>query len=114
MKLIYSACKAVRRDISFPQKVIRVFNPLDSNIQRLVSRKGGGGTASVHVTSDSNVLSMAFSTQTKKWDAEVKGEATWERQLGDLTCTLRGKAKREAVGLLSGLRLFRLRDPKSL
>lgn len=85
MKLLYSACQAVKHDVSFPQKTIRVFRPDGSSIQRLVARKNKGGTASVKVISDSSNISMKFTTRTKKWDAEVKNEENWEQQLSDLS-----------------------------
>lgn len=84
MKLLYSACQAVKHDVSFSQKTVRVFRPDDSSIQRLVSRKNKGGTASVKVISDGSSISMQFTTKTKKWDAEIKNEKKWEQQLSDL------------------------------
>lgn len=85
MKLLYSACQAVKHDVSFSQKTVRVFRPDGSSIQRLVSRKNKGGTASVKIFSDTSNISMKFTTQTKKWDADVKNEEKWERQLSDLS-----------------------------
>lgn len=85
MKFLYSACQAVKHDVSFPQKTIRVFRPDGSNIQRLVARKNRGGTASVKIISDTSNISMKFTTRTKKWDAEVKNEEKWEQQLSDLS-----------------------------
>lgn len=80
MKLLYSACQAAKHDISFSQKVVRVFQPDNSSIQRLVTRKNKGGTASVKVYSDKSNISMKFTTKTKKWDAEVGNESAWEKQ----------------------------------
>lgn len=85
MKLLYSACQAVKHDVSFSQKTVRVFRPDGSSIQRLVSRKNKGGTASVKVFSDTSNISMKFTTRTKKWDADVKNEERWEQQLSDLS-----------------------------
>lgn len=85
MKLVYSACQAVKHDVSFPQKTVRVFKPDGSSIQRLVARKNKGGTASVKISSDTSYISMKFTTRTKKWDAEVKNEERWEQQLSDLS-----------------------------
>lgn len=93
MKMLYSACQAVRRDVSFPNKVIRVFRPDDFNIRRLVSRKGRGQTgkgvttAHVKVFSDTSSISMSFTNATNKWDATVENEDVWEKQLADLTST---------------------------
>lgn len=85
MKLLYSACQAVKHDVSFSQKTVRVFSPDGSSIQRLVARKNKGGTASVKIFSDTSNISMRFTTRTKKWDAEVKNEEKWEQQLSDLS-----------------------------
>ena len=85
MKLLYSACQAVKHDVSFSQKTVRVFRPDGSNIQRLLSRKNKGGTASVNVISDTSNIGMEFSALTKKWDAEVKNEEQWEQQLANLS-----------------------------
>lgn len=85
MKLLYSACQAVKHDVSFSQKTVRVFRPDGSNIQRLVARKDKGGTASVKICSDESNISMKFTTQTKKWNAEVRNEEKWEQQLSDLS-----------------------------
>lgn len=80
MKLLYSACQSAKHDVLFPQKVVRVFSPDGSNIQRLVRRKNTGGTASVKVTSDLSNIAMTFTTKTKKWEAVVKNETGWEKQ----------------------------------
>lgn len=85
MKVLYSACQAVKHDVSFSQKTVRVFRPDRSSIQRLVARKNKGGTASVKVFSDTSNISMKFTTRTKKWDAEIKNEEKWEQQLSDLS-----------------------------
>lgn len=85
MKLLYSACQAVKHDVSFSQKTVRVFRPDGSSIQRLVARKNKGGTASVKIISDTSNISMKFTTRTKKWGAEVKNEEKWEKQLSDLS-----------------------------
>ena len=87
MKLLYSACKAVRHDVSFAQKVVKVFSPDGSSIHRLISRKKDIKTGSVKIHSDAAKLSMNITSQTKKWDAEVDGEERWERQLSDLSST---------------------------
>lgn len=80
MKLLYSACQASKHDVSFSQKLVRVFQPDRSGIQRLVRRKNSGGTANVKIASDTSTISMSFSTQTKKWAATVKNEDAWEKQ----------------------------------
>lgn len=87
MKLIYSACKAVRQDVSFPQKVVKVFLPEGYNIRRLVSRSNHGDTAKVIVCSDNAQIGMKFTTKTPRWSAAVIHEDLWESQLADLSCT---------------------------
>ena len=87
MKLLYAACKSAKTDVSFPQKVVRVFRPDGSNIRRLVSRKRAGETASVKIYSDDANIGMRFTTKTNKWAAKVTNEAIWEKQLADLSCT---------------------------
>ncbi len=87
MKLLYAACKAAKTDVSFPQKVVKVFRPEGSNIRRLVSRKRAGETASVKVYSDDANIGMKFTTKTAKWEAKVTNESKWEKQLADLSCS---------------------------
>lgn len=80
MKLLYSAGQSVKHDISFSQKIVRVFKPDDSSIRRLISRKNKGETAQIKVYSDETSISASFTTQTKKWEAKVVKESEWERQ----------------------------------
>jgi hypothetical protein len=86
MKLAYAACRASKHDVSFPQKTVMVFRPEQSSIGRLVNReKDGNNTAKVVVSSDTSRIGMTFTTKTKKWDADVKTELSWEKQMSDLT-----------------------------
>ncbi len=63
-----------------------VFRPDGLNIRRLVNRdKSGGNSANIKVMSDSASISMSFSTMTKKWNADVKNESAWEKQMMDLS-----------------------------
>ncbi len=87
MKLLYAACKAAKTDVSFPQKVVKVFRPEGANIRRLVSRKKAGETASVKVYSDDANIGMKFTTKTSRWNATVTNELKWEKQLEDLSAT---------------------------
>lgn len=87
MKVLYSACQASRKDISFPQKIVGVFKPDGSNINRLVKREKGVHSATIEVYSESASIKTEFSTKTKKWDAETIGEAKWEKQNDDLVST---------------------------
>lgn len=86
MKLTYAACQASKHDVSFSQKTTMLFRPDQSSIGRLVNRnKNGNNTAKVSVESDTAKIGMLFSTKTKKWDAEIKTEEKWEKQMSDLT-----------------------------
>jgi predicted ATP-binding protein involved in virulence len=86
MKIAYAACRASKHDVSFPQKTVMVFRPDQSSIGRLVSReKNGNNTAKVRVSSYASKIGMSFSTKTKKWEADVKSELSWEKQMSDLT-----------------------------
>jgi hypothetical protein len=86
MKLAYAACRASKHDVSFAQKTAMVFRPDQSNLGRLVNReKAGKNTAKVAISSDASRISMSFSTTTKRWDADVKAELLWEKQMSDLT-----------------------------
>jgi predicted ATP-binding protein involved in virulence len=89
MKVLYSACQAARKDISFSHKLVKVFKPDDSEIKRLANKKGRktGNKASVKVSSNDLCISMEFSNQTRKWQADVQGEEAWEDQLTDLSST---------------------------
>lgn len=81
MKLLYAACKAANANTSFPHKTVMVFRPDGMNIGRLVNRsRNTSNTASVEVTSDNGKLDMSFTNQSRKWDAKVTGELSWERQ----------------------------------
>lgn len=79
MKLLYSACQASRKDVSFPQKIVNVFMPDDFSISRLISRKSHGGSAEVRVESDTSYIKTSFTTRTKKWEADTTNEDRWEK-----------------------------------
>jgi len=88
MKVAYAACQAARTDVSFAQKIVRVFRPDDSNICRLVRRRRGGSETELSVSSgDKCRISATFSTKTKKWNASVKGEDKWEKCNAGLVST---------------------------
>ena len=86
MKLAYAACQSRKHDVSFSQKTTMLFRPDQSGIGRLVNRnKNGENTARVLVESEIAQIGMSFSTKTKKWDAEVKSEEKWEKQMSGTT-----------------------------
>lgn len=85
MKIAYAACQASKHDVSFSQKSVMLFRPDQSSIGRLVNRrKNGNNTAKISVESDVAKIGMSFSIKTKKWDAEIKTEPNWEKQMSDL------------------------------
>ena len=89
MKLLYAACQATRKDISFAHKIVKVFKPDDLNIGRLVKRRMGMQIAKIDIYSseNNNKLSMEFNSHAKKWEAKIMGEEKWEKSLGDLVST---------------------------
>ena len=91
MKLIYSAFQAAKPKVSFPQKVVNTFKPDDYKISRLVSRKQGATTSEVKLIAEQDgsqkQLGMKFSTKTKKWEADVQAEETWERAFSAIEST---------------------------
>lgn len=86
MKLVYAACQASKHDISFSQKTTMLFRPDKSSIFRLMNKnKNGKNTTNILVESDIAQIGMKFSILTKKWDAEVKSEEKWEKQMSGMT-----------------------------
>ena len=78
MKLAYATCQTSKHDVSFSQKIIRLFRPDQSSMGRLVNRnKNGNDTAKISVESETAKIGMSFSTKTKKWNAEVEKEEKW-------------------------------------
>jgi AAA15 family ATPase/GTPase len=66
LKLIYTALAARQENRSFSDKIKRVFLPKENRIGRLVKRAGVSSTAKVRVYRDRKLLSLAFSSHTKK------------------------------------------------
>lgn len=88
MKVLYSACQAVRPDIDFSNKIVKVFKPDDLNISRLARRKAGVTSTKIKVISTSDIsITASFSTKTKKWDADITGKQKWEKQMKELEST---------------------------
>lgn len=86
MKLLYAACQSVKPGVEFSHKTVMVFRPEKDSILRLINRnKAGGNTAKIKVYSDSANIGMTFTSKTKKWKAEVTGEANWEKQMTSLS-----------------------------
>ncbi len=87
MKVLYAACQANREDVSFSQKIVKVFRPDNQSINRLVSRAKGVDTAQIEVVSENSTLKTKFTTKTKKWEADTTGESKWESVNSDLIST---------------------------
>jgi predicted ATP-dependent endonuclease of OLD family len=89
MKVLYAACQAARKDISFSQKIVKVFKPDDLTIKRLARKQGRktGNSVSICINAEDENISMSFDNQTKKWDAEVKNEENWENKNTNLNST---------------------------
>lgn len=91
MKLLYSACQAADKKVSFSQKIVRCFTPDDYKISRLIQRKQGYNEATVKISgtdineTDTRTITVKFNKKTKKWDAEIIGEEKWELLFQDLT-----------------------------
>ena len=87
MKALYSACQAVKPDVSFSHKLVCVFRPDDYGIHRLVRRMNHGGRARVRVESDQQAIQASFTNRTPKWNADVFYEDAWEKQTGNTEST---------------------------
>lgn len=87
MKALYSACQAVKPDVSFSHKLVCVFRPDDYGIHRLVRRMNHGGRARVRVESDQRAIQASFTNRTPKWNADVFYEDAWEKQTGNTEST---------------------------
>lgn len=91
LKLLYSASQSSKVNTSFPHKIVSTMLPDDYKISRLITRNRGNHSASVSVNASNEgsntnrVLSVEFSNKTKKWDATVKGEETWEREFKNVS-----------------------------
>ena len=86
LKLLYSACQAANPKVSFSNKIVRTMLPDEFRISRLITRNRGNHNAKVKISAkmDENTptknLTIDFNNKTKKWEASVKGELTWEKE----------------------------------
>lgn len=65
---------------------VMLFRPDQSNIGRLVNRKkSDNNTANILVESDTAKIGMSFSSRKKKWDAEIKMEEKWIKQIKQMS-----------------------------
>ena len=91
LKVLYSACQAANPKVSFSNKIVRTMLPDEFKISRLITRNRGNHNANVKIcakmdedTSTKN-LTVDFNNKTKKWDALVKGEETWEKTFCEIS-----------------------------
>lgn len=90
MKSLYSACQSADPKVSFPHKLVMTMLPDDYKISRLVTRGVVGESASIRIVAaeqgvgQDKVLKTVFDGKTKKWDAEVLGNATWEEEFSGM------------------------------
>lgn len=91
LKLLYSACQASNPKVSFSNKIVRTMLPDDFKISRLITRNRGNHNARVRISAkiDKNAstknLTTEFNNKTKKWEASVKGEVTWEKEFSEIS-----------------------------
>ena len=91
LKVLYSACQAANPKVSFSNKIVRTMLPDEFKISRLITRNRGNHNSKVKMcskmdedTSTKN-LTVDFNNKTKKWDALVKGEETWEKTFCEIS-----------------------------
>lgn len=78
LKLLYAACQASRKDVTFEEKIKKVFRPKDMKLVRLVRRvKAGNRTAIVYIHSKEASISCVINIKTSK--TETIGEEKWEK-----------------------------------
>ncbi|MDD6036156.1 MAG: AAA family ATPase [Lachnospiraceae bacterium] len=89
MKILHSACQATDPGMSFTYKLVRTMLPDDYKVSRLIRRRQGNQVTKVKVIASEagkkKTISTEFNIKTKKWEAPVKGEDTWERDLKSLS-----------------------------
>ncbi len=91
LKMLYSACQASNPKVSFSNKIVRTMLPDDFKISRLITRNRGNHNAKVKISAKmdekapSRNLTVDFNNKTKKWEASVKGEATWEKEFNKIS-----------------------------
>lgn len=87
MKLLYAGCQASRKEVSFSEKIVKVFRPDELNIKGLISRSKGKNNAQIEIVSSTSTLKTKFTNKTKKWEADTTGEARWESSNSNLIST---------------------------
>lgn len=93
MKVLYAACQARKTEVSFADKLVKVFKPDNMKLSRLVNRKSiNSAKITVSYDNPNNInnvskLSLEFTNDTKKWDGKVSGEENWEKICKDIIST---------------------------
>lgn len=91
MKSLYSACQSADAKESFPHKLVMTMLPDDYKISRLVTRKPGNHAASIRIVAveqdigQEKNLKISFNNKTKKWDATITGDSSWEDAFSGLS-----------------------------
>ncbi|WP_424767516.1 AAA family ATPase [Paenibacillus sp. sgz302251] len=80
LKLLYAACQASRRDVSFEDKLGKVFRPKEMKLGRLVRRvKGGSGMAAIEVSIKDASLHTDISIKAgSSRGVHTRGEEQWK------------------------------------
>lgn len=103
MKVLYSACQAASPKVSFSNKIVRTMLPDDFKISRLITRVRGNNSANIKFSArmDENTpvktLTVDFNHKTRKWEANVKGEETWEKTFRDISSIFIYSGKRDII-----------------
>lgn len=88
MKILYAATQAARHDVSFTNKLVRLFKPDNMEIHRLLSRAQGNTKSNVTIFADDGAnISVGFHNKTKKQEGLVSGKEEWEKKFPDIIAT---------------------------
>jgi len=78
LKLVYSACDITKKQIGYPEKLVRVFRPSGGRLGRLVHRQMGSAWGKATVEREDARLQVKFSNHaTGPASAKVEGLQRW-------------------------------------
>ncbi|MDV0444159.1 AAA family ATPase [Methanorbis rubei] len=82
LKILYAACRSIEDGISFPYKLVRVFQPAERGINRLVRRTSGKAYRGIiEIMSDSASISCEISIASREYEsARLYGTEKWNAQ----------------------------------
>ncbi len=83
MKLLYSATRAAKHDVSFSQKTVKVFVPDNSSIQSSEKKRYRWDNLCESCVGFFKYINALF-YKNEKWNAEVINEENWEKQNANL------------------------------